>query len=68
MTTLTIELEDSAYERLREQAEAEHVTVPSMVAQLLVARVDRESEVAEAVEMARAHLKRYPVLFKRLAE
>lgn len=68
MTTLTVELEDSTYERLRAQAEAEQVSIPSKVAQLVTAAIERESEVADAVEMARSHLQRYPVLFKRLAE
>lgn len=68
MTTISVSLDDETYARLKAVAEAEGVSVESLLASVAAERADRTGEVAEARRMAEQHLVRYPDLFKRLAE
>jgi len=69
MATVTLELDDDVYKKLQSQAEAAGVSVFNYVAEMISERAGGyENEAHEAAEFARAHLARYPLLFKRLAE
>lgn len=68
MTTISVSLDDATYARLKAVADAEGMSIESLLATAAVEHAERTSEVVEARQMAERHLARYPELFKRLAE
>jgi len=67
MPRLSVELDDATLHRLQQEAEARDLTVEALLAEMAGDHTGR-ADPSAAPAMARAHLRRFPELFRKLAE